>query len=82
MSLASLELVFGAALLIFGLVFGGYHWLEAAERSLPNTPGTVMLSATTILMGMQLLLSFIGYDIQSVPKDAVYGTLKARRPIA
>lgn len=68
LSLASIELPFGLLMLSFGIVFGAYHWWESARVGLPTSAGTVMLAAMPILMGMQLLLSFIGYDIVSVPK--------------
>lgn len=68
MSLASIELPLGLLLLISGAGFGGYHWLESARNGVVTTAGTVMLAALPILMGGQLLLAFLGYDIASVPR--------------
>lgn len=67
LSLASIELPLGMLLLVFGTVFGGYHWWQSASQGIATPAGTVMLSALPILMGLQLLLAFIGYDIASVP---------------
>lgn len=67
-SLASIELPLGLLMLFFGVGFGSYHWLESAQAGLPTPAGTVMLAAMPILMGMQLVLAFIGYDIASVPR--------------
>lgn len=68
LSLASIELPLGILMLFFGIGFGSYHWFESAQAGLPTPAGTVMLAAMPILMGMQLVLAFIGYDIASVPK--------------
>ena len=68
MSLASIELPLGVLLLTFGLSFGGYHWFRSNQTGDPNPAGTVMLAGLPILMGIQFVLAFIGYDISSVPK--------------
>ena len=68
MSLASIELPLGLFLLLFGVGFGGYHWLVSAQAGVPTPAGTVMLAALPILMGIQFVLAFLGYDIASVPR--------------
>lgn len=70
LSLASIELPVGLLMLGFGLIFGGYHWVESAHVGAPTPAGTVMLAALPMLMGLQLVLAFIGYDIASVPRRA------------
>jgi hypothetical protein len=67
MSLGSIELPLGLALLCFGFVYGAYHWLDSAKVSVYTPAGTVMLSALPIIVGMQLVLAFLGNDINSVP---------------
>jgi dolichol-phosphate mannosyltransferase len=68
MSLASIELPLGLLLLLFGTTFGGYHWLKSANASVATPVGTVMLSALSILTGLQFVMAFVGYDVSSVPK--------------
>lgn len=68
MSIASVELPLGFILFIFGLVYGGIGWLKAVDTGLPTATGTIMLSALPILMGLQLILAFIAYDISATPK--------------
>ena len=41
--------------------------------------GTVMLAALPILMGVQLILAFISYDIASVPKRPLQKKVALRR---
>ena len=74
-SLASLELALGALLLLFGVVYGFANWGTVA----PATAGTVMVAALPIIIGFQLLLAFINYDIQSVPRIALHPRLAASR---
>ena len=68
MSLASLELPLGLALFIFGTVFGAMQWLSSAVNHVATPAGTVMLSALPTLMGLQLILAFLAFDIGSVPR--------------
>lgn len=67
LSLASIELPLGLFLLLFGLGFGGYHWLVSAQAEVATPVGTVMLAALSILTGLQFVLAFLGYDIASIP---------------
>lgn len=68
MSAASLELPLGAALGWFGFIFGVTKFAESVESGMPATAGTVMLSAVPVILGFQLVLAFLSYDIASVPK--------------
>ena len=68
MSAASLELPLGAALGWFGLIFGINRFAESIATGVPATAGTVMLSAVPVILGFQLVLAFLSYDIASVPK--------------
>lgn len=67
MSLASVELPLGILLILFGSLFGVYNWIEAASHGATTSAGTVMLSALPIIVGLQLLLAFLGHDISTVP---------------
>lgn len=69
MSLASIELPLGLLLLLFGLVFGSYQWVDSVRTGVAATTGTVMLSALPILTGLQFILSFLAYDIAAVPRQ-------------
>jgi glycosyltransferase involved in cell wall biosynthesis len=68
MSLASIELPIGILLLMFGVSFGGWHWFIAIRESIATPVGTVMLSALPTLMGLQLVLAFLAYDISALPR--------------
>lgn len=68
MSLASIELPLGILLLFFGCVFGIYHWISSLQGGFTTPPGTVMLAALPVLMGMQLILAFLGFDMANLPR--------------
>jgi dolichol-phosphate mannosyltransferase len=68
LSIASLELIAGLALLSFGTGFGAIEWWRGVSSGVPTTAGTVMLAAMPVLVGLQLLLAFLSYDIAAVPK--------------
>ncbi|MBB3118068.1 glycosyltransferase family 2 protein [Pseudoduganella violacea] len=79
MSLASLELPLGLGLLVMGASYGGWHWIESARAGVATSAGTVMLSALPVLMGMQLILAFLAYDIAAVPRRAIHLALRPER---
>jgi hypothetical protein len=70
LSIASIELPVGLALIVFGAAYGGWHWLISYQRGVVTPAGTVMVSALPILMGLQLVLAFLAYDIGSVPRHS------------
>ncbi|MEO1785292.1 hypothetical protein V4762_09540, partial [Thermodesulfobium sp. 4217-1] len=72
MSIASFELPLGIILIISGSAFGIYHWVESVKEGVVTPAGTVMLSALPILIGFQLVLSFLAYDISSVPHRPIH----------
>ncbi len=74
-NIASIELVLGLAALLLGGWVGVSHWLEVARTGVPATSGTVMLAALPTLLGVQLLLAFLSYDLQNVPREVLHKRL-------
>ena len=72
MSLASIELPLGLMLLISGGFFGIYSWINSLNEGAITSAGTVMLAALPVLMGLQLILAFLAYDIASVPRRPLH----------
>jgi len=79
LSLASIELPLGMVLFLVGASYGGYSWLQSAQSGAVTPAGTVMMAAMPILMGMQLVLAFLGYDISNVPRYALHLRLSSRK---
>jgi glycosyltransferase involved in cell wall biosynthesis len=62
-NIGSIYLVLGNILFFFGIVSGILSWHQTFITGEPRTAGTVMVSALSILLGFQLLLSFLNYDM-------------------
>ncbi len=71
-AIASLELVLGSVLFLFGFVFGGINWWLSEATGVPATAGTVVLAALPIIIGVQLILAFIGHDTRRVPTAPIH----------
>ncbi len=67
-SVGSFELPIGLVLLIFGAWFGLSSYLAASAAGLATSAGRVTGSAVALILGVQLLLSFLSYDVQSEPR--------------
>jgi dolichol-phosphate mannosyltransferase len=72
MSLASIELPLGLLMATFGSVYGTYHWINSVQTGIPAQTGTVMLAAMPVLIGLQLILAFLSYDIASLPQRPLH----------
>jgi len=66
-NIASLEILFGLPSLLTGLVFGGCVWATHLQTNELTPAGTVMIVGLLILIGFQLLLSAVNYDITHEP---------------
>ena len=51
-----------------GVVFGAIRWCDSITSGVPVTAGTVMLAALPVILGSQLLLSFLNYDVRNIPQ--------------
>lgn len=66
-SIASLYIVTGIPLLLFGFIFGAIKWIQYASQNIPAPTGTVMLPTLSVILGIQILLSAIEIDMKSTP---------------
>lgn len=78
-SIASVQLAVGIASLLFGVLFGLHGWALSIETNVAASTGTVMLSALPVIIGMQLLLSFLAFDIAAMPNRALHPLLAPRK---
>ncbi len=79
-SVASVEWLLGPLLIIFGVVFGVTQWIEAAQAGNAATAGTVMLASLPTIVGTQMLLSAIHFDISSEPSIPLVQRLADKMP--
>jgi glycosyltransferase involved in cell wall biosynthesis len=74
-SMASIYLLTGLPLLLFGLIFGISKWIHYATLNIPAPTGTVILPTLSVLLGIQLLLSAVEIDLRSVPQKPLSASL-------
>ena len=64
----TLQLASGMLLLSLGGAYGVAKWINSSVSGFPTTSGAVMLAALPVLVGVQLLLGALQFDIQNVPR--------------
>ena len=74
-NLCSLQFIIGALLFAGGSIFGLAKWWEFSHLGVAAATGTIMLATLPIILGFQLLLAAVGYDIVNVPRVAVHPVL-------
>ena len=70
-TMETIFLICGIPILFGGIVFGGIKWITYASRGVSAPTGTVVISALLIILGFQILLSALGMDMQSVPREPI-----------
>jgi dolichol-phosphate mannosyltransferase len=71
MSIASIEIIIGLFLFTFGIIYGSHNWWRSIDSGIPAATGVIMISTVTLLIGLQLILAFIAFDISNTPKIPV-----------
>ena len=74
-SIASVSLLLGALLLVTGAGYGALAWYRSAATGVVASSGTVMAAALPVLAGIQLVLSFLSFDMASTPRVPVHRRL-------
>jgi dolichol-phosphate mannosyltransferase len=72
---ASLEFVFGLFSLLFGVGYGA-HYLTQRHNGEAASPGVVMAAALPVMLGVQLLLQGLNFDVLNVPSRPIYPYLR------
>lgn len=67
-NIASLYILFGLPLFILGTVYGIINFIKYASHNAAAPTGTVVIPTLLIILGFQLLLSAVSYDITNYPK--------------
>ncbi|MFC1835256.1 glycosyltransferase family 2 protein [Thermodesulfobacteriota bacterium] len=67
-NMASVYILAGLPMFLFGLVFGTVEWISSIATGIPRTAGTIMVATLPIVLGFQMLLQAIQIDIDRVPK--------------
>lgn len=75
MTAASLELLLGILFFGFGICYGLVQWAHTLSTGTLAPSGTVMLAALPTIMGLQMLLAFVTFDVSNVPSRAIQQNL-------
>src|SRR5258708_861899 len=67
-SVASLFVIVGFGLLAFASAWGGVAWARSIRTGIPATTGTVMIADLPWILGFQLLLQAVVFDVQRGPR--------------
>jgi len=81
-NIASIEILAGLLFLAFGVWFGTSEWIDGIQANVPATSGTVMVAALPVIVGVQLILAFLSYDLQNVPREILHRRLEPAPPKA
>ena len=68
-NIASVQLFLGIILFSWGASFGLVTWLNNMSNKVATAPGTIVLVAILTITGLQLLLSFLSFDMRSQKRD-------------
>lgn len=66
-TVASIELPVGFLMMVFGIGYGISKLIYSSTTGVPTSAGTVMISVLPIIVGFQLSLAFINYDVSNIP---------------
>ncbi len=84
-NMGSVETLVGLPLLVFGIVFGIWHWIESVTTGQLASTGTVMLAVVPFIVGVQFLLAAIGVDIANRPETPLqrrFGVAGVAHPLS
>lgn len=70
-SVTSVYLLSGGPLVIFGLIYGTYEWHKNDNLGIATPAGTVALAGLPIIIGFNLLLSFLTLDVGNIPQSSL-----------
>lgn len=69
-NIGSIYILSGIPLFLFGLIFGVFEWLHYNSLGTAAPTGTIMLAVLPIIIGFQLILQAVQYDIIQAPKPS------------
>jgi dolichol-phosphate mannosyltransferase len=69
--LTSIFMTVGLLVVLFGGMFGGYHWFMHSLARTATPTGTIMIAAVAVILGIQFLLQSLLLDVQNVPTTPV-----------
>ncbi|MEM7677414.1 MAG: glycosyltransferase family 2 protein [Myxococcota bacterium] len=67
-TIASANLLVGLVFVLFGITYGAINWRQSVVTGIVAPTGVIILATLTIILGVQMLLFFLSYDISATPR--------------
>lgn len=80
-TVATVELVAGSIFVLFGLGYA-IRWLMLRDPGVPASAGVVMAAALPVIIGVQLLLQALNFDVLNVPSRPLHPYLRTVQRLA
>ena len=77
-NMASVMAIIGLPLLLFGVIFGTMEWIDSNRQGTTASAGTVMVAALPIIVGLQLILSALSFDLNNQPQIALQNLKRSK----
>lgn len=74
-NVATVEVIAGAAAMAFGAIYGG-HWIMTRAPGQAASAGVVMAAALPVIIGVQMFLQAVNFDVMSVPTRPIHPHLR------
>jgi dolichol-phosphate mannosyltransferase len=74
-NIATVHGMAGCVFTLFGVIFGAVEWYIYGKVQIPAPTGIIIISVLPIIIGTQLLLAAINYDMAQVPKKVLHKSL-------
>lgn len=71
-NIGSIELIGSILLIATGSIYGIAHWTYSNRLGIESPSGVVMAAALPTLIGFQLLLAAINFDVSNTPKNCLH----------
>lgn len=68
-NMASVYILTGMPMLLWGIFYGLFKWIENTINHVATPTGTIMLSVLPLILGTQFVIAAINIDINSTPKN-------------
>lgn len=68
-NMASVYILTGMPMLLWGIFYGLFKWIENTVNHVATPTGTIMLSVLPLILGTQFVIAAINIDINSTPKN-------------
>ena len=77
-NVCSVNMLLGSFLCSFGLIFGAAKWYQGYLTQTGLPLGTIMVANLPIILGFQLLIAAVNFDVTHIPKDALHPLIERR----